>query len=445
MAHYFRVEGRHRWYFFHNSFRLFLLQKTAETLPEGFDDALDRDYHRQLAERCAQEPEGSYQAWEELYHRFMAGENGKVLELANQERFREQFRSFRPARAAKEDIRLSLRSAAALQDVTSIPHLILSGYELEQREFYLKPPTLAELLLRVGEGQVASEHLRDGRLLLVDKDEGLRLSVVLRDAGYAEEGRRLFELAEPLDLLAEGSSVRDELERDEWNLLEGWAEAAAHFLSIDELLGAAARVRVESAGAEWLTAEEATGRLRSTMLFGAGLELMEQRRWEDLRRVCEALHEEAAESLSWWFRLNARVWRGKVADADTARRFLERTVEEADSIDLEPEARVVLAEGLYRVSGDEEGTRRFLSNVPQPDSGGVEPKLLLGIGAFPAKVQAQPSAVRPGRPTPGGRRNRPGRARPKRPGGGLRRTRRMQASSPVGCGLARRQARRSRP
>lgn len=212
MAHYFRVEGRHRWYFFHNSFRLFLLHKTAETLPEGFDDSRDRGYHRQLAEKCAREPEISYQTWEELYHRFMAGENAKVLELANQRRFREQFRSFRPARAVKEDVRLSLRSAAVLQDVSSIPRLALSGYELEQRGYYLEPPALAELLLQVGEGQVASEHLRDGRLLLVDKEEGLRLSIVLRSAGYMEEGRRLFELAEPLDLLAEGSSVKDELE-----------------------------------------------------------------------------------------------------------------------------------------------------------------------------------------------------------------------------------------
>src|SRR4030095_6355839 len=57
--YYFKPEDHYRWYFFHNSFRLFLIQRSAESQ--------DHALHRELAGICAQAPETSYWSWEELY------------------------------------------------------------------------------------------------------------------------------------------------------------------------------------------------------------------------------------------------------------------------------------------------------------------------------------------------------------------------------------------
>ena len=51
-AHYFRIENRDRWYFFHNSFRLFLVKKTAEFPVGTVDPTKDRDFHIVLADLC---------------------------------------------------------------------------------------------------------------------------------------------------------------------------------------------------------------------------------------------------------------------------------------------------------------------------------------------------------------------------------------------------------
>ncbi len=369
MVHYFRVENQYRWYFFHNSFRLFLLDRTAEYRPGIVDESLDRDYHRQLAEKCAQAPRNSYWAWQELYHRVLAEEHDKVVELASQEWFRNQFLAFRPAEAIKEDIRLALRSAANRQDVTSVTRLVFSGYELEQRGRYLEAPAVAELLLGVGDGQIASEHLRDGRLLLVGKKEGLQLSAKLKPAGFAEEARRLFELAEPLDLLSQSVPVEDDFQHEAWKLLATWARAAVHFLSTDDIVETTRQIRAMPDRVERLTEEEATGLLRSRMLFAAGRELIEQRRWDDLARISEALYEECTEDRLWWFWLQRHAWIEQESSGNliAARRSLERVVAEAGSIDLDPEARVALAEGVYRIVGNVEQARAYISDVRQPE------------------------------------------------------------------------------
>jgi hypothetical protein len=65
VAHYFRREEDNRWYFFHNSFRLFLRYKTEESGPNQ-----DHRFHHELAERCTLEPAGSPWGWEEIYHRW---------------------------------------------------------------------------------------------------------------------------------------------------------------------------------------------------------------------------------------------------------------------------------------------------------------------------------------------------------------------------------------
>ena len=120
-AHYFRIEHNTRWYFFHNSFRLFLIDKTAEFPPGNFDENRDWDFHAELADRCAaSSPDHGVWVWEELHHRVAAHQHDKVLALATQGYFRSQLMAFRPLEAIRGDINAALRSVAARQDPVAL-------------------------------------------------------------------------------------------------------------------------------------------------------------------------------------------------------------------------------------------------------------------------------------------------------------------------------------
>ena len=151
-AHYFSIERDTRWYFFHNSFRLFLIDKTAEFLPGRLDQNKDRGFHAELADRCsASTPDHQVWTWEELHHRFAADQHDRVLELATQGYFRSQFMAFRQVEAIRSDINAALRSAAARQDPVALVRLCLIGSEMSQRGEHLDQGILAPLLLRLGQ------------------------------------------------------------------------------------------------------------------------------------------------------------------------------------------------------------------------------------------------------------------------------------------------------
>ena len=113
-AHYFRIEDTSRWYFFHNSFRLFLVAKTAE-FPAGTVNPInDCAYHIELADLCGEDSAQPAQAWEEVYHRAAGDQHDKVLKMATQDYFRNQFLAFRPLGAIQADILVALRSGRHL-------------------------------------------------------------------------------------------------------------------------------------------------------------------------------------------------------------------------------------------------------------------------------------------------------------------------------------------
>lgn len=94
-SHYFRQESSGRWYFFHNSFRIFLLEKT-ERLPGISSSAGDQSLYRRLADAAASA--GPPWSWDEIFYRVKAREGDRALELATLPAFREQL--FRGARMA---------------------------------------------------------------------------------------------------------------------------------------------------------------------------------------------------------------------------------------------------------------------------------------------------------------------------------------------------------
>ena len=369
--HYFRQEDEHRWYFFHNSFRQFLIAKTAASFTGAFDPALDRAYHKELADHCADAPGDSPWSWEEFYHRLQSGDQRSVLERAAQVWFRQQFLAFRPIDAIRTDIQFALKVAAALRDVVAVTRLLLIGAEIEQRDFFLEDVSFVHLL-QPDEQHIPTivAYIRDGNRLRAKPTSALRSCVRLKAAGALKEAERVFELAEPLVLLAPSHPLTDTDAEKVYPLLETWAMTAIHFRELGTILQRIRQLQHLPAQSrrQQSTADE-TRAFQHRLMYIVGLALLGEERWDELATVSETLKTGQRAGDGYWFWLHVRTWRQCLQRRDSARarQALDEVLLSAQTLPLGTEAHLALAEGIYRILEDEQQTRKWLDDVPQPD------------------------------------------------------------------------------
>jgi hypothetical protein len=226
---YFMSDSMGRWEFFHNSFKIFLEEKTADNLPGLTSVQINQQYHLELAQKY-KGSDGPWK-WETLYHFYKTEDHEKVLEIAQYDWFKEQVEAFRPIDAIETDVRLAVKSAGVLLDAVALLRLTLVGASLQQRTNVLADTELPYLLLETGHTEIATDYARDGvRLRLGDK---VALSFA-RDLVEVspKEARRVFELAEPLQYLSGRLvSERNARHQDLNDLLEEWIISAREFHS----------------------------------------------------------------------------------------------------------------------------------------------------------------------------------------------------------------------
>jgi hypothetical protein len=371
LAHYFRREDHNRWYFFHNSFRLFLLKKTSESSPGHFDPARDREFHHELAERCNQALSTSPWSWEELYHRIFASEHAVVLQRATPSWFRQQLYAFRPIDSIRTDVQLALRSAVIQRDSVALARLLLTAAEMDQRAAHLERTSYVSLLLSLEEGQIVSEHVRDGYQLRIDAKTALHISYELKSRGFEEEAGRIFELAEPLDLLAstqplERTQGMPQNEQDA--LLAAWAKAASQFRDVKQIIATIRQLRRQQDEYRRNDAESITHLLQSDLLFALGSALLEQQQWDELSLLNAAflLARKVDQQRWFWLQLHTVTMHKNNKDLERAKTVLEEVISKAQSLRLGLQARVAIAESIYRVLGDLDQMRRWIDDLPQP-------------------------------------------------------------------------------
>ena len=367
-AHYFRIENSDRWYFFHNSFRLFVAQKTSEFPAGTLDPTKDVNFHIRLADLCRNASGNATRAWEEIYHRASAKQHAEVLEIATQEYFRSQLLSLRPSGAIQADILLALESAAHFLDPVAVARLCLIGSEIQQRGFYLSQDDLVSLLLALEDPQTVIDYLRTGNQLHVDTGTALKACMNLHGLGLQEESRRLFELAEPLDLF-KGSWLQGQRAPDDAaSLLEYWARTAVLFRSIEGLIQDIRQVQYKDDRFGREEREDLPLILQSRLLVCAGLELLHQQRWGDLALLLESFDLNSHWDMQGWFWLNFKACehRESKGDLTEAKAHLNAMLSTNAQV-LGPAELAVLAEGTYRLLGDVEQAKRLVEGIGQPD------------------------------------------------------------------------------
>lgn len=358
---YFRRETDTRWYFFHNSFRLFLLDHTARRLfGSGKDETLDRALHAELADRCAVSKSPVWR-WEELYHRASAGQGDIVMERVTSAWAREQFFALRPHDALQTDVLLALREAAARCDGLALTRCALILSELQQRthQLDLAKFDFADLQLDLNEPQAAAEFVRDGGKLRVKRARALDLSVRLLEAGLETEARAVFGLAEPLELLS-GQAVALDHPNEPREDIQAWARAAPHFRRAPDVVDAIERTRFEHAHG-WNTSDDPTRGWQAHLLLLAGLRALDAGREEDVARVDGALNARggATEARFW-----LAVHRWQETPGNQRRELVKGAAETFTGAGLSANARLTLAEAVLRELGDPARAASLAEGLP---------------------------------------------------------------------------------
>ncbi len=249
--HYFRIERQSRLFFFHSSFREFLCVKTQEMFPGISVSEINIIYHKKILKKINNLEKGQfpYLKWELIYHYHQAGFHQKVLEIANQEYFRNQLINFRPIKHIETDIQYALDSAEKSKSRESIVELILAGSEIHQRNekithFY---EDLYDILLSLKKLDLVLDNCREGYQLFIPKRVALKLIPKLLDyisnykdeigqekyQMYKNQARILFNLAEPSELFYE---KKDSPLEEDYQLLIAWIGAAVNFYHINQVL-----------------------------------------------------------------------------------------------------------------------------------------------------------------------------------------------------------------
>jgi hypothetical protein len=361
--HYFRIEGGTRWYFFHNSFRAFLTDRTRQ-LPGVSSLSGDAGLFAALADYCAQAEPNSPQRWDELYYRAAAGQHHAVLVLADPQEVRSQFYAGRSIESIKADIRRAYPTVRATNDVTLLTRLCLLASEYNHRENNLEQVPLTEMLLALGEVRVALDRLREGQQLRVPPFEALQAVVVLMAEGLIEEAERIFNLAEPLDILASPTPIPSH-EHDETVLILGaWIDSAIHFRTLPQVQSALDRVRVDEAmrGFREVTTES----LRDQLQFDLCRSLLAAGRWDDAQAVYSRWG--ADDATGYWFWSQVHVWRAasQLSQSERAQAALEAALSWSETHELDADDLVVLAEAVLRLRGDRSKARDLIAGLTQP-------------------------------------------------------------------------------
>lgn len=228
LRYLFRVE-RHRWRFFHDSFRQYARERTSigdERIP---DAKIDRDAHAEVAEICERSADLFF-ANQALYHRSLALDFAGVRRLGTQESARRQFSELRPAADIADDAKRVLSASAADADFQGLLRGLLILSEVQDKASEIEEIDVCQALWRSGLTDLAIEYVGDEQGLRVPAGQAYHLAADLATDNFAA-GKRIFDLFQHVGF--EAGAIRS---RDKRDAASGWARCAARYLGEDVAL-----------------------------------------------------------------------------------------------------------------------------------------------------------------------------------------------------------------
>lgn len=363
--HYFHKETASRWFFFHNSFRQFLLSATRRNVLGNDDMSKESAYHSRLAEFSSKANTDTPWSWEELYHRAMAGESEEVLKLFTQQFFRRQYFALRSLPDIKDDLSLCFEAARTTEDIQAVIRGFLIEKELRDRDRVLEDIDFIDLLLNLHGPDIAVDTVIRGRELLITENSALAFCSDLMQLGEQRAAKRIFEAAEPLSILTGVEKI--ETLHGKYDVVAAWVSVAFHFRPLKEVISAIDHVQVTQDQLLGVSIENANAKIRGRLMTTL-TDRMYLHGSEDLLHDFEALCPGLSDGRAYLERLDLH----RAIDSSTGLIAEEIGVQALarlshwENEDLHDSDRILLAELVYLLEKNGAKAAALLEKVPQP-------------------------------------------------------------------------------
>lgn len=266
--------------FFHNSFRQYLLNKSAEDVLTGeFDKAKAIDYYKKLASHFKE-------TWDRGYYLYKAEEYDAFVSEITPGHLYEQIQNYRPLWSVRRDMERGVDIGRIKKDPYLLVRYMLLENQLSQmgnQDYSVL--TLVDVFIASGRGNLAKAIIREGRQLHCSQEYAMELAVAFLRHGDREEANLQFELSYPTFLSRRPEEHHNRYRdlKDKIESLTKWVETAGYFISWEDI---AKRIAVFIPYLQSFAdydQENFDARRCERRFVGAYLSsLVEQERWEDL-------------------------------------------------------------------------------------------------------------------------------------------------------------------
>ena len=216
--------------FFHNSFRQYLIRRTAEDeFTEKFSEAKDRNYYERLYNY-------SVKSWEAGYYLYQAGKYDAFIAQFTPEALFAQMQEFRPLWSVRQDLVMGVEIARKRQDPYLLARYLLFQEQLSRMGGQeLSVLSLVDDFLKMGNAPLAKGIVLSNNTLHCSPGKALNLVGAFCDAGLPDVARELFSMSYPPFMnkridRRETNRYRAGYEQEAWvDTSLRWAYAAACF------------------------------------------------------------------------------------------------------------------------------------------------------------------------------------------------------------------------
>ncbi len=353
--------------FFHNSFRQFLLAKTATAILTGeFDKNKDAALHADLAgyyQKSKIEPE-----WNAAYHLYHAGKIEEFLKLTNPDAFAEQLLKFRPEEEIDADIKTGLLVGQASNDPNITLRYLLALNELESRGRHTSVSSFVEEFIQLGNIDQAKKLIRNDTRLLVNKSYALDCALWLFRADEKQEAKLVYALATPEEITKTGivfSHKSHDLYRT-MELLENWTGTAALFEKAKTIADILSSISLKDGD----TFDSAESKAISNRLFlSAAQTYIAQENWSEFDILMNAWLANPNCLTGYYSSAVIEAAQHCVQTGDTSRTtaLLTTIKEKKEEWKYSDFKKMRIAALLYNMKADQAEVKQWIHDVPQPD------------------------------------------------------------------------------
>jgi hypothetical protein len=360
-------ETQNDWTFFHNSFRLFLLSKTAiDPLTDEFDSVQDIGYHQRLGEfynKSAVEP-----GWKQNYHHFASGEFDQFIAATSPEAFFSQLINFRPTDEIRRDIKLGIEIAQKDSNLHTLLRYLFSLAELDRRNFNLEPASYIEELLQLGKISEAKRYARKGAALLINQRYALEVGRLFDEFGESAEGQLLFSLAQPEMVTTDGIIVdyRENIDNSTYSLLQEWVTSAALFQSHEIVLQKIKNFKAINVPTEREPAwkPELISELLQRDLI---ISLINQQKWPEAQQLLSVFDLTVDKQKNYYFHLLRYAVNATIGhDRDRAREYLKMLLANFSPAECSSGKRIAVADLIITLEKEKELAAAWIDGIAQP-------------------------------------------------------------------------------